>query len=197
MMQTRLRAASSLLALCLLASIPTFAHAQAGAPARPAAGTPLQPSQDLDKILTGIEKEFVPLAEAMPEDKFDFAPTAAGGDFKGVRTFAGQIKHVTEANVYFLTDPPMTPAEFKVKRDAIEKLSSKADIVQAFKDSFTQAHAFMAATTPENAWQSLPNGRSRAGMAAYAMQHMMDHYGQLVVYLRMNGIIPPASRPSK
>ncbi len=193
MMQMELRAASSLLALCLLASIPSFAHAQA-APAKPAPGTVLQPSQELDKILSGIEKEFVPLAEAMPEDKFEFAPTVAGGDFKGVRTFGGQIKHVTEANVYFLTEPAMTPAEFKAKRDAIEKLTTKAEIIQAFKDSFTQAHAFMAATTPENAWQALPSGRSRAGMAAYAMQHMMDHYGQLVVYLRMNGIIPPASR---
>ena len=69
----------------------------------------LQPSQELDKILSGIEKEFVPLAEAMPEDKFEFAPTVAGGDFKGVRTFAGQIKHVTEANVYFLTEPRNDP----------------------------------------------------------------------------------------
>lgn len=194
MMQTTFRAASSLLALCLLASIPTFSHAQAAAPAKPAPGTVLQPSQELDKILSGIEKEFVPLAEAMPEDKFEFAPTAAGGDFKGVRTFGGQIKHVTEANVLFFAEPPLSPAEFKAKREAIEKLTSRADILQAFKDSFKPAHAFMAGTTPENAWQALPNGRSRAGMAAYAMQHMMDHYGQLVVYLRMNGIIPPASR---
>jgi len=191
MMKMKLRAASGLLVLGLLALAPTFARAQA----KTAPGTPLQPSQELDKILSGIETQFVPLAEAMPEDKFDFAPTAAGGDFKGVRTFSGQIKHVTEANDYFLSDPPMTPAEFKAKRDAIEKLTSKADILQAFKDSFKVAHAFMAGTTAENAWKSLPNGRSRAGMAAYAMQHMMDHYGQLVVDLRLNGIIPPASRP--
>ncbi len=195
MMQTILRAASSLLALCLLASMPQLAQSQMASAAKPAAGTPLQPSQELDKILSGIEMEFVPLAEAMPADKFDFAPAVAGGDFKGVRTFAGQIKHVTEANDYFLSEPAMTAAEFKAKRDAIEKLTTKADIIQAFKDSFKTAHAFMAGTTPENAWEALPSGRSRAGMAAYAMQHMMDHYGQLVVYLRMNGIVPPASRP--
>lgn len=193
-MKTLLRAASSLLACCVLASIPALVHGQAATPAKPAPGTVLQPSQELDKILSGIEKEFVPLAEAMPEDKFDFSPAAVGGDFKGVRTFAGQLKHVTEANVYFFSDPPMTPAEFKSKQEAIEKLTSRADVLQALKDSFKEAHAFMAATTPDNAWKALPSGRSRAGLAAYGMQHMMDHYGQLVVYLRMNGMVPPASR---
>lgn len=193
-MKTVFRAAGSLLALGVLAAMPQLAQSQMASAAKPAAGTALQPAQELDKILSGIEKEFVPLAEAMPEDKFEFAPTAAGGDFKGVRTFGGQIKHVTEANVYFLSEPPMSPAEFKAKREAIEKLTTRAEILQAFKDSFKQAHAFMAGTTAENAWQALPNGRSRVGMAAYAMQHMMDHYGQLVVYLRLNGIVPPASR---
>ena len=190
-MQTQVRVANSLLALCLLASTPLFAQSQA---AKPTPGTPLQPSQELDHILSGIEKQLVPLAEAMPDDKFDFVPAAPGADFKNVRTFAGQLKHVTEANDYFFSDSQMTQAQFKAKRDAIEKLSTKADIVQALKDSFTQAHAYVAAITPENAWLALPGGRTRASTAAYAMQHMMDHYGQLVVYLRMNGIIPPASR---
>lgn len=197
MMQTTLRTASTMLALCLLVSTPHVAQSQAANATKPAVGTPIAPSQALDSILTGIEREFVPLAEAMPEDKFDFAPPVADGDFKGVRTFAGQIKHVTEANVLFFADPQLTSAEFKAKRDAIEKLTSKADIIQAFKDSFKLAHAYMAGITPENAWLALPGNRARASMAAYGMQHMMDHYGQLVVYLRMNGIVPPASRPSK
>ena len=176
---------------CLNAAV---GAAPGGDRAKPAAGTPQQPSQELDKILSGIEKEFVPLAEAMPDDKFDFAPPVADGDFKGVRTFAGQIKHVAEANDYYFADPALNPAEFKAKRDAIEKLTAKADIIQALKDSFKLAHAYMAAITQENAWLALAGGRTRASMAAYGMQHTMDHYGQLVVYLRMNGIVPPASR---
>ena len=196
-MQTTLRRASAMLALCLLVSTPHFAHAQMANAAKPAPGTPVAPSQALESILSGIEKEFVPLAEAMPDDKFDFAPPVADGDFKDVRTFAGQIKHVTEANDYYFSDHQLTQAEFKVKRDAIEKLTSKADIIQALQDSFKLAHAYMAGITPENAWLALPGGRTRASMAAYGMQHTMDHYGQLVVYLRMNGIVPPASRPSK
>jgi hypothetical protein len=194
-MQKPTCAASSLLALCLLASMPGVAAAQAAKPAKPAPGTPVAPAQALESVLSGIEKQFVPLAEAMPEDKFDFAPPAGSGDFKGVRTFAGQIKHVAEANYYYFSDPPMSPADFKAKRDAIEKLTSKADIVQALKDSFKLAHAYVASVTPENAWVALPSGFTRASLAAYGMQHTMDHYGQLVVYLRMNGIIPPASRP--
>jgi len=194
-MQTIFRAANSLLALCLLALMPQMAHSQAAAPAKPAPGTPLQPSQELDRILSGIEKQLVPLAEAMPEEKFEFVPSGPGSDFKGVNSFAKHVKHLTEANDYYFADPPMSQAEFKAKEEAIEKLTSKADILQAFKDSFKQAHAYVAGITPENAWLALPSGRSRASLAAYTMQHMMDHYGQMVVYLRMNGIVPPASRP--
>lgn len=188
------RRAGFLLALCLFAV--TYAHPQPAKQARPAPGTPVAPSQALDAVLSGIEKEFVSLVQAMPDDKFDFAPPAGNGDFKGVRTFAGQVKHVTEANDYYFTDPPLSSADFKAKRDAIEKLTSKAEIVQALQDSFKLAHAYIAATTPENAWIALPNGFTRASFAAYGMQHTMDHYGQLVVYLRMNGIVPPASRPA-
>ncbi len=79
-------------------------------------------------------------------------------------------------------------------QDAIEKLTTRADILNALKDSLTQAHAYCDAITPENAFVTTANG-TRGGMAAFGIAHMMDHYGQLVVYLRMNGIVPPASRP--
>ena len=78
----------------------------------------------------------------------------------------------------------------------VEKLTTKAEIVQALKDSFIKAHAFVDGITPENAFVTMPNGNTRGGLAAFGLAHMMDHYGQLVVYLRMNGIVPPASRGS-
>jgi uncharacterized damage-inducible protein DinB len=173
---------------CMLAAACTFGHAQA-APAKPAPGTQMTPAATYGKLLGTLEKEFVDAAEAMPEDKFNFAPTT--GEFKGVRTFGGQVKHVAEANWYFFGSEDMS----KSKHDAIEKLTTKAEIVQALKDSLTQAHSYIEGITGENAFVMTDHG-TRGGMAAFGIAHMMDHYGQLVVYLRMNGIVPPASRGS-
>jgi hypothetical protein len=181
--------AARVLCCCLLAA-PAFVSAQAAAPAKPAVGTPVPPAEVYGKLLTLLEKEFVDAAEAMPEDKYSFAPSSSMGDYTGVRTFGDEIKHVTEANGYFFHDPskPMVDT-----RAAIEKLKTKAEIVAALKDSFVQAHAYVDAITPENAFLETGNG-TRAGMAAFGIAHFMDHYGQLVEYLRMNGIVPPASR---
>jgi uncharacterized damage-inducible protein DinB len=175
---------------CVLA-VATLGHTQA-APTKPAPGTKVAPSQSYGKLLSLMEQEFVSAVEAMPEDKFNFAPTE--GEFKGVRSFAGQVKHVTGSSYYFFGDPDTTQADVKAKEDAVEKLTTKAEIVQALKDSFTKAHAFVDGIAPENAFIAMPNGRTRAAMATFGLAHMMDHYGQLVVYLRMNGIVPPASR---
>lgn len=186
--------AVSLSACCLLAATSTFALGQAATkPAAPAVGTQVPPAQVYDKLISGMEKEFVDAAEAMPEDKFNFAPPITAGEFKGVRTFAGQVKHVAQANYYFFGGPSFTEAEGKAKDEAIEKLTSKADIVQALKDSFTVAHQYIATITKDNAFEMTAHG-TRGGMAAFGIAHFMDHYGQMVEYLRMNGIVPPASR---
>jgi len=182
-------------ACCLLAATSAFAIAQAAAPAKPPVGSAVPPAQIYGHLLTLMEGEFVGAAEAMPEDKYDFAPPASAGEFKGVRTFADQVKHVTEANFYFFANPGTTEAEGKAKSDALAKLKTKAEIVQALKDSFTQAHTYVDAITPDNAFIQTASG-TRAGMAAFGLAHFMDHYGQMVEYLRMNGIIPPASRGS-
>jgi len=181
-----------IIACCVLATASVFALAQAAAPAKPPVGTPIPPAQVYGHLLTQLESEFVGAAEAMPEDKFDFAPPATPGEFKGVRTFSAQVKHVTEANYYFFHDPTKPLPD---NRADIEKLTSKADIIKALKDSFTQAHAYVDAITPDNAFVQTANG-TRGGMAAFGIAHFMDHYGQMVEYLRMNGIVPPASRGS-
>lgn len=175
---------------CALAAGPAFALAQESAPAKPAVGTPQAPAQIYGKLLGLLEKEYVSAAEAMPEDKFNFSPTQ--GEFKGVRSFGAQVKHVAESNYYFFGGN-MSQADVKAKSDAIEKLTSKADILQALKDSLTLAHSYIDGITPENAFVTTEHG-THAGMASFGIAHMMDHYGQMVVYLRMNGIVPPASR---
>jgi hypothetical protein len=181
---------ASSLACCLLTSASAVAFSQAAAPAKPAVGTVVPPAQIYGKLLTALEKEFVDAAEAMPEDKYSYAPPATMGEFKGVRTFGDQVKHVAQANGYFFHDPTKPVVD---NRADIEKLKTKAEIIQALKDSFTQAHAYVDTITPENAFVTTENG-TRAGMAAFGIAHFMDHYGQLVEYLRMNGIVPPASR---
>jgi uncharacterized damage-inducible protein DinB len=187
-----------ILGCCLLAGLftlaaSTLAVAQAAAPAKPAVGTPMSPSATYGKLLSGMEQEFVSAAEAMPEDKYNFAPPVSAGEFKGVRTFGEQVKHVAEANYFFFGGQTLSEADTKAKSDAIEKLKTKAEIVKALKDSFVLAHSYVDSITPENAFVMTASG-TRAGLAAFGIAHFMDHYGQMVVYLRMNGIVPPASR---
>lgn len=189
-MHTPSSIAVRLLLCCAVAATPAFALAQNAAPAKPAVGTPQTPSQVYGKLLGLLEKEYVSAAEAMPEDKFNFSPTQ--GEFKGVRSFGDQVKHVAESNYYFFGGN-ISEADLKAKSDAIGKLTSKAEIIQALKDSLTQAHTYVDGITPENAFVTTEHG-TRGGMASFGLAHMMDHYGQMVVYLRMNGIVPPASR---
>src|ERR1700676_4225567 len=110
--------AAAVLGCCVLAIPPQHLHGQA-APAKPAVGTMVTPSATYDKLLSGMEKEFVDLAEAMPEDKLNFAPPQ--GEFKGARTFAQQVKHVAGANYYFFGGPNTSEADVKAKDDSIEK----------------------------------------------------------------------------
>lgn len=181
----------SLLGCCLLAAASTFVSAQGMQPAAPPPGTHVSPSATYEKLLAGMEKEFVDAAEAMPAEKYGFKPSVPGGEFKDVRSFGEEVKHVAEANYFFFHNPdePMNTAD----RDAIEKLTSKDDIVKALKDSFAVAHKYVAGITDENVFVMTKNG-TRGGMAAFGIAHFMDHYGQMCVYLRMNGIVPPASR---
>ena len=196
------RIAGCILACCLLSATPSLVLAQAAAPAKPAApatpavGTPIPPAQTYGKVLSIMEQQFVSAAEAMPEEKYNFAPSATLGEFKDVRTFAQQVKHVAESNYHFFGGPDYSEAGAKAMSDSIEKLTTKADILKALKDSLAKAHAYIDTITPENAFVQTAHG-TRAGMASFGIAHMMDHYGQLVVYLRMNGIVPPASRGEK
>jgi len=152
----------------------------------------------LDRNLTNVEKEVVGAAEAMPDDKFNFAPTQ--GEFKGVRTFALQVKHIAVAN-YMLASGILgekPPVEIK-SENGPENITSKADVVKYLKDSFAYAHKAANSVTEANVLEMVqsPFGDrkvTRLSLAIGMLSHPFDHYGQMVEYLRMNGIIPPASR---
>ncbi|MGB9032685.1 MAG: DinB family protein [Acidobacteriaceae bacterium] len=188
--------------VCMALSGPAvlFAQAPAAQPA-PAPSGPIAPADSLNGLMNALGYEVTGAAEAMPADKYDFAPPATMGDFKGVRTFGQQVKHLAEANYQFFhgwTVPGATAVDPKT----IEALTTKDDIVKALKDSYVYAHAAISTITPENSWDAAPSFLppqfkiTRASIAAFCIAHSMDHYGQMVEYLRMNGIIPPASRPN-
>jgi DinB family protein len=155
-------------------------------------------AQVLDHSVAGVEGEFVPAAEAMPEDKYSFAPT--NGEFKGVRNFAQQVKHVAAVNYLvgaaILEEKP--PVELG-SENGPDSVKTKADIVKFLKDSFTYAHRAVGTINDGNLLKPIksPFGEgmtTRLGLATLIVGHCFDHYGQMVEYLRMNSIVPPASR---
>jgi uncharacterized damage-inducible protein DinB len=170
-----------------------------------AAGTP-QPQQSappvaatVDREINAIERLVVDVAEAMPEDKFNFSPenvNMPGSDYKGVRTFAVQVKHVAASN-YFIWSPltgEKLPEGLK-DGNGPESLKTKAEIIKFLKDSFALGHRAANTLTTENMLQPPERSKStRLRLATFGVAHAYDHYGQMVEYLRMNGIVPPASR---
>ena len=155
-------------------------------------------SQALDFWITNTENRVVPAADAMPGEKYSFAPTA--GEFTGVRTFAQQIKHLAANNyrmaAYILNQTPPPEQESEAGPDAVQ---SKAQILSYLKGSFAALHKAMAAINEENMLKPVAASHSsqqktRLQFAIDAVAHSSNHYGQMVEYLRMNGIIPPASR---
>jgi hypothetical protein len=155
----------------------------------------------LDQEISTIEKQVVEAAEAMPEDKFDFSPESLhlpGADYTGVRTFALQVKHVAASN-YALWAPltgDSIPQNFRggTGPDAIR---TKGDIMKFLRDSYAMGHRAAATLTTQNMLQPPVGSKSsRLHLATFGVAHAYDHYGQMVEYLRMNGILPPASRPT-
>src|ERR1700722_18584429 len=182
-----------LVLLLLLGSSSGLARVQNSQPA-----TIRTVSQALDFWITITENEVVPVAGAMPGEKYSFAP--ALGEFTGVRTFAQQIKHLAANNyrmaAYILNQTPPPEQESEAGPDAVQ---SKAQILSYLKGSFAALHKAMAAINEENMLKPVAASHSsqqktRLQFAIDAVAHSSNHYGQMVEYLRMNGIIPPASR---
>jgi uncharacterized damage-inducible protein DinB len=151
----------------------------------------------LEKQLSLVEKEGVSAAEAMPEEKYSFAPS--DGEFKGARTFAQQVRHIGSATNMLFGAFYGEKADFELAEKGPANVTTKAQIVEYVKAAFAKGHRAIATLTPEDATPKLENPPfglvdTRLGAASFACAHAFDHYGQMVVYLRMNGIVPPASR---
>src|SRR4029077_6960473 len=154
----------------------------------------------VDRDISAVEKQIVDVAEAMPEDKFNFSPETLnipGGDYKGVRSFAVEVKHVAASN-WFIWSPltgEKLPEGLGDDGNGPANKKTKAEIIKFLEDSFALGHRAAVTLTTENMLQAPGTSKStRLGLAECGVFHAYNHYGQMIEYLRMNGIVPPASR---
>lgn len=152
---------------------------------------------ELQQQLEVAEGRVVPAAEALPLERYGFAPTQ--GEFGGVRTFLEQVKHVAAVNYLILSWVRGTPPPEHVNEGrGPDEVTSKLEAIRYLKDSYVFAHEAVAEITSEGLLAPLEvKGvpvKSRQGLVGLAALHAMDHYGQMAVYLRMNGVIPPATQ---
>ncbi len=139
------------------------------------------------------EGNFIGLAEAMPEDRYSFIP--AVGKFDGVRSFGEQVKHVACAQFAFFNEFEGKKPPEDCEKGGHDPVKSKAELIKYLKDSFDYSNRVLATLTANNALDRVegryagPN--TKLGIAVVAVWHITDHYGQLVEYLRLNGIVPP------
>lgn len=153
-----------------------------------------------DEQLKGVEKNIMGLAGAMPANKFDFAPT--NGAFTGVRTFAQQAKHLAtvmyQVSASALNQKPAV--DIGTNEEGPDSVRSKEQVMEYLKGAFAFAHKSIATLTAQNQLEtvksSLEGTIPRVFAASFITAHNFDHYGQMVVYARMNGVIPPSSMPA-
>lgn len=157
-------------------------------------------AQVYENQLQTIQREVLSLAKAMPADKYNFAPTS--GNFTGVRTFGVEVRHL--ATVMDMLSASIldekVPVEIGKDLNGSESINTKDQIVKYFEDALAYAHKAVGTITEKNLLDNMksPFGRGtmqRMAAANMISYHTYDHYGQMVVYARMNGVIPPASQP--
>src|SRR5580704_4716253 len=156
-------------------------------------------AETLDSWIGRVETLVVAGADAMPADKYSFAPPATYGEFAGVRTFAQQVKHLSANNyrmaAVILRQKPTAEMEHETGPDSIK---TKAEIMEYLKGSFAALHKAVATIDARNVVAQIASPiewqKTRLSFAEDVVAHDMNHYGQMVEYLRMNGIIPPESR---
>ena len=169
-----------LFAASLLLLLFTQAQAQAQDGAVPK--TPPTPAQIYLENWNNIGRKLTAMAAEFPEDKYDYRPSPE------VRTFAEQLLHVVSSNMYVAKTARGEKVEFPDLKRA--DYTTKASIVDAMKQSVADG----AAAIKDNSDDQV---RKRTGLLVGFLEHSGEHYGQLVVYYRLNGIVPPESRPKK
>lgn len=166
----------------------------------PADSATLMDRAALLELLDGQRRTIVEAADAMPADKYGFAPKV--GEFANVRTFSRQVKHLAATN-YILAAAALgqRPPADAGDEQGPDSVVTKAQHIAYLRGSYAALEraasavgdrTIKVASSPISPLQG--ESATRIGLIAEALTHAYDHYGQMVVYLRMNGVIPPASR---
>ena len=152
-------------------------------------------------LLKSVQTQIVSAADAMPAVKYGFSPSE--GEFKGVRTFGQQVKHLAATNHILAAaalgeEPPADAGD----EQGPENIRTKSEILEYLNASFAHlgkaidAIGHNSAMVKSSPISPLPASKAtRLALTVEALIHAFDHYGQMVEYLRMNGVVPPASRP--
>jgi uncharacterized damage-inducible protein DinB len=150
-------------------------------------------AESVGGTLQFAEGNFLGVAEAMPDDKYSYIPT--GGNFDGVRSFGEQVKHVACAQFAFFNEFEGKKPPDDCEKGGHDPAKTKAELTKYLKASFDYSNRVLARLTANNALDRVegryagPN--TKMGISVVAVWHITDHYGQLVAYLRLNGIVPP------
>jgi uncharacterized damage-inducible protein DinB len=179
--------------LALAVSVGTllmFAHASSAAPQPPPSASQVVLSQ-----WNEIGRKLIAMAEDFPEDKYDFKPTPA------VRTFAEQLLHVT-SSMYYFTDPATGQKPRFGEDPKRDGLKTKAEIVAFAKKCVEDGAAVIKSKGDKGMSELITDPESKqqeqiSDLAYSLTEHSGEHYGQLVVYYRVAGLVPPESRPKK
>ncbi len=155
---------------------------------------PDSPSKVLLDSWNDIGRKLVAMAEEMPEDKYDFKPNSAQ------RSFAEQLLHAAGGNYFFINPAKgLDPPKGDPKR-ADHK--TKADVVEFVRKSYADGAALIQSKGDSGLGDLMidPFSKNQARFSDFAwgfIEHSGEHYGQLVVYYRVAGLVPPESRPKK
>jgi hypothetical protein len=187
-----------LLSVILLGGAGVYGQSSNASPAPTSGRKHLSLAEANDIALSGFEETFTMAAKAMPADKYNFTPASLaipGANFEGVKMFSTEVKHVAQSN--FITYQAMSGLTPAYDVEGITSLKTKDSILMALAASFAFGHKALAMLTSatEQDPMDFQGLKTKETVAAFAIAHAFDHYGQMVEYLRMNGIVPPASAP--
>lgn len=158
----------------------------------------------IDRLFSKVEADIVTSAEAMPEEKFNFTPDGlhlAGAAFDGVRTFSGQVMHLATDNILIWAAINNQPVAYTIPDvNGPANIKTKKEVLDYLKYSFELGRRAIKTITAQTAtdlvsfrWRKL----AKLDLAFYGMVHANEHYGQMAVYLRLCGIVPPPTATEK
>ena len=180
-----------------MAQTDTNSGTKAERPQRPFVGdVPKTVADSVAETLKFAEGNFIGVAEAMPENKYDCVPTS--GKFDDVRSFGEQVKHVACAQFAFFNEFEGKKPPDNCEKGGHDPAKTKAELIKYLKESFDYSNRVIASLTANNALDRIegryagPN--TKLGISVVSVWHLTEHYGQLVEYLRMNGIVPPMTQ---